>query len=916
MISKFEQIQIHYEFAMSIGTSLDLRKTLRKVLTTILKKMNCPAGGVHFFKEDGNGCKLEEIFSIPRHADHIKAYHKALEFIPARITGQPCEQIDLKSVLPLKGQAEDAFFAILELPGLGVVVLLNKKPFDSLFLKSLGPVFSKLAIACNACLQNEELIHHQSNLQKLVSEKTCELTKEIEQRKQSEEKYRELVQNANSIILRWDTEGRITFFNEYAQSFFGFSEEEILGRHVVGAIVPETESNGRDLGPLMEDICKHPQKYEYNVNENMRKDGSRVWVAWTNKILTDKSGNPVGALSIGADITEHKTSEKRFKLAAEAISDLIYEWDMQEDSLRWYGDIDAALGFETGEVPHTLQAWAERIHPDDALRLTDAIQHHRTSSDPISYDYRIQHKDGSWVYWSDYGVPVLDSHGKPYRWIGACTDITERKLAEQELRRAKDAAETANKAKSAFLANMSHELRTPLNAILGFSELMTRDANLTTDQLGNLEIIGRSGEHLLSLINSVLELSKIEAGQIVLNQENFDLHRLLLSLEEMFSLPALKKGLHLDLEQDTNIPRIIRADQSKLRQILINLIGNSMKFTETGGVSLYITNKEQNDVMQTDIYSLHFEVVDTGGGIAPEEQEKIFDAFSQVGEMHPSHQGTGLGLPISQRFVKMMGGALKVHSEIGKGTTFSFAIPVRRVDGADMEPFQSKRRVIALAPNQPVFRLLVVEDNYNNRNLLVKLLQTIGFEVQEAVNGQEAIEICNKWQPHFIWMDMRMPVMDGYEATTRIKASPEGNDIVVVALTASAFEEDRVKVLEHGCIDFVRKPFRESEIFEMMGRNLGVKFVYEAEELNCNPQAGDKTVEDLKTEAELLPVEMLERLSEATELSDAAKIDQVIGDIRSHNDALADTLSSLAENFAYDEILKFVQLPGIIKKQK
>ncbi len=488
----------------------------------------------------------------------------------------------------------------------------------------------------------------------------------------------------------------------------------------------------------------------------------------------------------------------------------------------------------------------------------------------------------------DFMLDSLDGHTK--------------KLAE-----AKDTAEKATCAKSEFLAGMSHELRTPLNAILGFSELMRRDPGISSEQLDNLGVIGRSGEHLLSLINDVLEFSKIEAGSIVLNQENFDLHWLLLGLEEMFRLRVQQKGLSLDFTRGDNVPQYIRADQNKLSQILINLLGNAVKFTESGGIALSVTKNEQSLQTQTGGCSLHFEVVDTGVGIYPKEQDKIFDAFFQGGGQCSSQQGTGLGLSISRKFVDLMGGVFGINSEVGKGSSFTIDIPVELADDADTKSSQFRHRVIGLEGGQPAFRILVVEDNEDNRNLLVKLLQTVGFEIQEAVNGQDAIEIWEKWQPHLIWMDMRMPVMDGYEATTQIKRSPGGETTVIIALTASAFEEDRIKIIEHGGNDFVRKPFRESEIFGMLEKHLGVKFIYDEEDASHKPQAGQQiSIEYLKSEVAALPVEILARLADSTELCDAAMIDQVINDIRIQNVELADILSGLANDFAYNEIWALV----------
>lgn len=493
-------------------------------------------------------------------------------------------------------------------------------------------------------------------------------------------------------------------------------------------------------------------------------------------------------------------------------------------------------------------------------------------------------------------------------------ELVERRTAElktanehlhQEIsdrKRAEEAAEAANRAKSEFLANMSHELRTPLNAILGFSELMMRDPSLSREQLDNLKTIGRSGEHLLSLINDVLEFSKIEAGRIVLNQESFDLHRLLLGLKEMFRLRVQEKGLSLDFEQDDDVPQYIRADQSKLRQILINLLDNAVKFTETGGVTISVTNRESGEGNKNGDCFLHFEVTDTGVGISREEQGKIFDAFFQTDGQRSFQQGTGLGLPISRKFADILGGVLAVNSEVAKGTCFTFDIPVELADGADTESFQLTRRVTGLAAGQPVFRLLVVEDNENNRNLLVTLLRTVGFEVQEAVNGQDAIEIWEKWQPHLIWMDMRMSVMDGYEATTQIKRSPGGKDTVIIALTASAFEEDRIKVLQHGCDDFVRKPFKENEIFEKMHKFLGVRYLCEAittKILKVENADRVKLTPELLME---LPAELRLEFKKAVDVVDFKETMDIIKKIQAQNEAIADALTDLVNQYRFDRL--------------
>ena len=473
--------------------------------------------------------------------------------------------------------------------------------------------------------------------------------------------------------------------------------------------------------------------------------------------------------------------------------------------------------------------------------------------------------------------------------------IFERRRAEEETRKAKEDAEAANRAKSVFLANMSHELRTPLNAILGFSQLMTRDKGLTADQQENLKIIGRSGEHLLTLINDVLDMSKIEAGQTVLNEEDLNLYGLLDNLEEMLGLRAKDKGLQMILDLDPSVPQFIRTDESKLRQVLINLVGNAIKFTEEGVVTLRVSWKADPDTR------LIFEVEDSGPGISPEEMKVLFDAFVQTASGQKKQEGTGLGLPISQQFVRLMGGELTASSEVGKGSVFRFDIRMGMAEASEVPVEQPARRVVGLEPGQPVYRILVVEDVFENRKLLLNLLIPLGFDVRGAENGQEGIAVWEKWEPHLIWMDMQMPVMDGYEATRRIKAMPKGQDTVIVALTASAFEEQRSVVLSAGCEGFIRKPFREGEIFEAMADHLGVRFVYDREaepELERSAQMA-LTREALSGVSAVWTAEVHRAATQA----DGEMIHSLVGEIEGEHEAVASALRDLADTFRFDKIM-------------
>ncbi|MCC3447850.1 MAG: AAA family ATPase [Microcoleus sp. PH2017_39_LGB_O_B] len=524
----------------------------------------------------------------------------------------------------------------------------------------------------------------------------------------------------------------------------------------------------------------------------------------------------------------------------------------------------------------------------------------------------------------------------------------ETKVEERtsELALAKKKAEVANEAKSSFLANMSHELRSPLNAILGFSQIMLRSQNLPKEHQDNVAIITRSGDHLLTLINQVLDLSKIEAGRTILNYKNFDLYQFMDDLEDMFHIKSDDKQLQLVVEYSPDVPRYVRTDEVKLRQVLINLIGNALKFTQEGGVAVKVNLKPEasslkpaktvnivensensnipanqslekcskisplqnpNDLDSGSSYFLIFAISDTGPGVAADELDSLFEAFVQTKTGKNSQEGTGLGLPISRNFVELMGGKMSVYSELGVGTTFVFDTKISAIDPREIEGKKTALQVICLAPNQPRYRILIVDDKPSNNLLLLKLLSPLGFELKEACNGQEAVEIWNDWEPHLILMDMRMPVMDGYEATKQIKGTLKGQATAIIAVTASVLEEERAVVSSAGCDDFIRKPFREADIFDALQKHIGVNFIYEE-------PASNKDLTKLDIQAALsrsalanLPAELLADLLAASSLSDMAKVDSCIEQIRKLDESVAEALAFLANDFDYIQIVSLIE---------
>ncbi|MEG4497553.1 PAS domain S-box protein [Microcoleus sp. F10-C6] len=491
-----------------------------------------------------------------------------------------------------------------------------------------------------------------------------------------------------------------------------------------------------------------------------------------------------------------------------------------------------------------------------------------------------------------------------------------------ELIKAKENAEVANRAKSQFLASMSHELRTPLNAILGFSQVMARNSSITEEQKEYIKIINRSGEHLLDLINDVLSMSKIEAGQITINKSRFNLYNLLNSIKEMLQLKANSKGLHLIFEHTGELPHYIQTDEAKLRQVLINLLGNAIKFTQKGTVTLRVSSQVENNTTVVEKKSqLYFEIIDTGPGISPSEISTLFKPFVQTETGLKSMQGTGLGLPISQQFVRIMGGDIAVKSQLGQGTTFTFSIHVNLVTESDEQQKTAVKQVIGLEAGQQTYRILIVEDVAENRQLLLQLLVPLGFEVREATNGQEGIALHSTWKPHLILMDMLMPVMDGYEATRLIKQTPEGQKTIIIALTASAFDEQRQMILSAGCNDLICKPFREDVLFKKIADYLNVRYIYQ-EENSSTSFSAPTLLESLTTEdLSVMPTDWVVELYRAALCVDDKRILELIEEIPETEANLAKALTDLVDNFRIDIIIDLTQLyyderPSITSKSQ
>ena len=560
-----------------------------------------------------------------------------------------------------------------------------------------------------------------------------------------------------------------------------------------------------------------------------------------------------------------------------------------------------SFGYKHEEIK-TLSDWWPKAYPDDQYRQwvietwSDCVRRSEENGIDIeAKEYRVTCKDGQVREMEISGIALGD------RYLATLIDNTERNRANEELTRAKEAADAANRAKSTFLANMSHEVRTPLHAILGFSRLLAGDSDLKAAQKEQLDIINRSGEHLLDMVDDVLSLAKIEAGHIELKREAFDFIKLLQDVSEMMKLRSKIKGLRFTVELEPGLSSYVLGDGGKLRQVMINILGNAVKYTEKGEIWL---RARSQSMMTPGMALFHIEVQDTGPGIPKDRLDKVFDSFVRVEDTQIIEGGTGLGLAIAKSLVGIMDGEITVESQPGQGTLFKVDIPLELTTAGEAIPHEAaKAKVVGLQAGQPDWRILVVDDNLENRVLLTRLLTHVGCSVKEADSGEQAIKIFQQWRPHLICMDMRMPVMDGFEATRKIRTLPGAESVRIVAVTANVLEERRQNILAAGCDEIIYKPFRDQDILDAMSRLLGAKYRFEDTDFVTEQMpATGLTAEMLAG----LPADLLHDLSEAALVLSMEGIGDVIERIRALAPETAQSLQVLVKEFEMARILKLL----------
>ena len=713
----------------------------------------------------------------------------------------------------------------------------------------------------------------------------------------SEARYRRIVDTAREGVWVFGPDSTTTFVNARTAEILGYSEAEMAGRRLPDFMLDEEDrlAHQRKMEDRQQGLS---EDYELRLR---RKDGRVVWVLVSAVPVFDGGHNFEGTFGMLTDITDRKQAEETLrasqrKLALHLEQTLlgVIEFDTDFCVREWNPAAEAMFGYSREEA---IGRRADELLVSSTTRseIVDLFGHVlRQDGGEFSTNENIT-KDGRTILCEWVNTPLVDDSGTVIGVMSLARDITEQRQAEQ-LRVAKKAAEGASAAKSAFLANMSHEIRTPMNAILGFSQLMRHDRGLSDRQRQQLDIINSSGEHLLALINDVLEMSKIEAGRVSANLTAFDLYALLDEMDSLFSQRAEAKGLELSVVRADDVPRFIVTDENKLRQVLVNLLGNAVKFTDEGNVTLRVGvwRHEQGGLR------LSAEVEDTGRGIAPEDSGRLFEYFEQATVSREAEAGTGLGLAISREFVRLLGGEITAESQVGVGSTFKFDIVIEEAEAKAAPVSLRESHVVGLYPGQPRYRVLVADDAPDNRELLVEMLEPVGFTVRSVANGKEALEHFMQWHPQLILMDMRMPVMDGYEATRRIRSAPGGADVAIIGVTASAFAEMRQGVFDAGVDEFIVKPFHEGELFDKMGALLGVRYVYEE-----HAERTDEGVSDALDQEAMaaLPSDLLIRLRRSALSADFDAILDLADEIAPIDERSAATLRILAERFDSDSIL-------------
>ncbi len=697
-------------------------------------------------------------------------------------------------------------------------------------------------------LEEQQFGHAVASLVSLALEAVERLHAEGELRK-SEGRTRLIIDTALSAVISMDDKGDIIAWNTRAEQIFGWTRQEAVGRSMSETIIPHAHREAHERG--LANFIKTGEGPILNKRIEvtaLRRDGTEFPIELSLTPLRLENAYTFTAFVV--DISERKqaeealrTSEARLTMTVQGSQIGIWDWNLTTGAIYFSTQWKSQLGHDDTSLTNAFEEWRLRIHPEDQPLVHHTIQSCLDGErSHFEIEHRLQHRDGEYRWILSRGSLIRDVYGVAARMVGIHIDTTDRKRSEQELRSAKEAAEAASKAKSEFLANMSHEIRTPMNGVLGTTELLL-NSPLTDKQRHLASTVHRSGRTLLAIINDILDFSKIEAGKLDLECVGFDLVQVLEESLELFMEAGRRKKLHLAQQFDDQIPRYLKGDPVRFRQILMNLLSNAIKFTEHGGITLIA---EFLSATPTHV-RLRVAVADTGIGIPPAAKARIFEAFSQAdGSTTRRYGGTGLGLSIARQLVGLMGGTIAVESEPGRGSTFSFTAelelqplgtestpilapcapvpaPYFAADAVDGSPYERAMPGSVVTDREKqehsTAHILLAEDSPVNREVAIGMLEQLGYQVEVAENGRQALLATEQHSFDLVLMDCQMPEMDGLTATAEIRRRDSGTDrgrLPIIALTANAMRGDREQCLAAGMDDYLTKPYTQQQLQEII----------------------------------------------------------------------------------------------------
>ncbi|MCP4398788.1 MAG: response regulator, partial [bacterium] len=812
---------------------------------------------------------------------------------------------------------------------LGIIYLENNLTTGAFNLDRLQ-VVSLLASQAGISLENARLFEEKQRYAEELVEEVAERKQALEKLQQRERQYYALSENNPDFLMRYDKQFRHIYANQATLRISGCTEEEYIGKTHKELGYPE------DLCTLWERIIQEVFETGENRIEifEWQSVNGRISIEWRCVPEFAPDGSVETVLAISRDITERKLAEKKLTESEERLnrSENIgkignYEYDLITKNIVWSDQVFALYERDPESGPPGDDVVGNYYSEEDHKRLRRYIRQIVETGESVeNFECPIHLPSGKTILSIGSMFPIMDSNGTVIKIYGVLQDITERKQAEQELRKhqehledmvaertqelekTKEIAESANRAKSMFLANMSHELRTPLNAILGFAQILGRQNNLTDTQKDQLHTIHTSGQHLLTLIGDILDISRIEAHKEELNLEEFNLITMIHEILSISKVNATEKGLAFRYDTGTKIPAIVRSDARKLRQVLLNLLNNAIKYTDKGCVTFRVSSHPLSVEQGTPQWAVRYQIQDTGIGIPKEKLAAIFEPFTRMERAGRTAEGTGLGLAISRRLIELMGGTLSVESQVGTGSTFTVELNPEVVAEVAETPITTPGRdVIGYAGERK--RILLVDDNPSNLALLFALLDPLGFEVEMTDDGDKAISSVTQYKPDLVLMDLLMPGINGHEALQRIRNTESVSKTPIVGVSAAVADKTRVEAFAAECSDFVSKPVDIKELLPVLKAQLRLQWIWEDTSAPASPASATLPPRVTGQPEKRPPLAIVEELRDKAEQGDFTRLGKILDTLMAEDDAyhtFCDRIRAHAKRFDDDAILTYL----------